>query len=136
FIATRSFSSCASSVRSGTCATSINEAAKNDSLLARGNGANGAKQGIDRRIVNRTMFLGAVLALLPVLTLCATVSPAADSASPALAPVVEVEEDVYTFESADNGAGPMWCSGSTCLVHSGDQAWACGLETLKDLKPL
>lgn len=56
--------------------------------------------------------------------------------TPALSPVVEAEEDVYTFEPANNGAGPMWCSGSTCLVRVGDRAFASGLETLKDCKPL
>lgn len=51
-------------------------------------------------------------------------------------PVVEVEEDVYTFEPVDNGAGPLWCSGSTCLVRIGEQVFASGFETLKDAKPL
>jgi hypothetical protein len=50
--------------------------------------------------------------------------------------VAEVEEDVYAYEPADNGAGPMWCSGSTCLVRSGTNVFVSGLETLKDLKPL
>jgi len=53
-----------------------------------------------------------------------------------LAPVVELEEDVYTYEPANNGAGPMWCSGSTCLVRIGGDIFASGLETLKDCKPL
>ena len=57
-------------------------------------------------------------------------------ALPALQPVVETEEDVYRFEPADNGAGPMWCHGSTCLVRIGDDLFASGLETLKDAKPL
>jgi hypothetical protein len=56
--------------------------------------------------------------------------------APAWQPVVEVEEDVYTYAPADNGAGPLWCSGSTCLVRSGGQVLASGLETLKGLKPL
>jgi hypothetical protein len=56
--------------------------------------------------------------------------------APGLQPVVEVEENVYTYESADNGAGPLWCGGSTCLVRSGTHLFASGLETLKDLKPL
>jgi hypothetical protein len=55
---------------------------------------------------------------------------------PALKPVVEVEEDVYSYEPADNGAGPLWCHGSTCLVRSGDELFASGLETLKNAKPL
>ncbi len=51
-------------------------------------------------------------------------------------PVVEIEEDVYAFEPANNGAGPMWCSGSTCLVRIGDRVFASGIETVKDAKPL
>jgi len=54
----------------------------------------------------------------------------------AVAPVVEVEEDVYTYSNADNGAGPMWCHGSTCLVRAGDHLFASGLQTVPDAKPL
>jgi hypothetical protein len=54
----------------------------------------------------------------------------------AVAPVVEIEEDVYTYSNADNGAGPMWCHGSTCLVRAGDHLFASGLQTVPDAKPL
>ncbi|MBM3878542.1 MAG: hypothetical protein FJ387_02320 [Verrucomicrobia bacterium] len=57
-------------------------------------------------------------------------------ATPRLTPVVEVEEDLYRYEPADNGAGPMWCHGSTCLVRLGDMVYASGLETLAGVKPL
>jgi hypothetical protein len=53
-----------------------------------------------------------------------------------LAPVVEIEEDVYSFTYATNGAGPMWCHGSTCLVRVGKRLFASGLETVPDAKPL
>jgi len=67
----------------------------------------------------------------------AATQPLKESSSPSkLVPVVELEEDVYRYEPADNGAGPMWCSGSTCLVRIGDDVFASGLETLKDGKPL
>lgn len=49
---------------------------------------------------------------------------------------VEEEENVYTFTSANNGAGPMWCSGSTCLVRIGDRLFASGLEMLQNAQPL
>ncbi len=49
-----------------------------------------------------------------------------------LRPVVEIEEDVYNYEPANNGAGPLWCFGSTCLARIGDLVFASGLETLKD----
>lgn len=51
-------------------------------------------------------------------------------------PVVEVEEDVYAFADAKNGAGPLWCFGSTCLVRAGDRLYATGLETIPGAKPL
>lgn len=51
-------------------------------------------------------------------------------------PVVELEEDVYRYEPADNGAGPLWCSGSTCLVRIGEHVFASGLETLKGVPPV
>jgi hypothetical protein len=58
------------------------------------------------------------------------------SASPALRPVVEAEEDIYTYTNADNGAGPLWCHGSTCLVRIGDDVFASGIETLPNVKRL
>ena len=58
------------------------------------------------------------------------------AAKSAADPVVEIEEVVYSYEAADNGAGPMWCHGSTCLVRIGDDVFASGLETLKDARPL
>lgn len=53
-----------------------------------------------------------------------------------LAPVVETEEDLYQYTNADNGAGPMWCHGSTCLVRAGGHLFASGLETVSGAKPL
>lgn len=58
------------------------------------------------------------------------------AAAESIRPVVEIEEDVYTFTPANNGAGPLWCSGSTCLVRSGDELFASGIETLPGAKPL
>lgn len=55
---------------------------------------------------------------------------------PALQPIVEAEEEVYRYAPANNGAGPMWCRGSTCLVRIGEDVFASGIETLKDFKPL
>jgi len=63
-------------------------------------------------------------------------TPPAPLQPPVLQPVVEVEEDVYSYRPADNGAGPMWCHGSTCLVRIGDDVFASGLETLPGVKPL
>ena len=59
------------------------------------------------------------------------------AASPTLPQLrVEAEEEIYAFKPANNGAGPMWCHGSTCLARAGDQLFASGIETLPDAKPL
>jgi hypothetical protein len=58
------------------------------------------------------------------------------AATSALRTKVELDEDVYQFTPANNGAGPMWCRGSTCLVRIKDQVFVSGLETLKDAQPL
>ena len=70
------------------------------------------------------------------LELVETEIPQAPATSSVVKPVVEVEEDVYSFEPANNGAGPLWCAGSTCLVRIGERVFASGIETLKDCKPL
>jgi len=51
-------------------------------------------------------------------------------------PVVEAEEDLYIYVGANNGAGPMWCFGSTCVARVGDKTFASGLETIEGAKPL
>ena len=53
-----------------------------------------------------------------------------------LAPVVEVEEEVYSYTPANNGAGPMWCRGSTCIVRYEDSVFVSGLKTIPDAKAL
>ena len=49
---------------------------------------------------------------------------------------VEAEEEVYQYMPAENGAGPMWCSGSTCIVRTGREVYASGIETIPGAKPL
>ncbi len=68
-------------------------------------------------------------------SVAATSEPAAQKAARPR-PIVEVEEEVYRFEPANNGAGPLWCSGSTCLVRIGGKVFASGLETLPNARPL
>ncbi len=53
-----------------------------------------------------------------------------------LNPAVIAEEVVYSFEPPDNGSGPMWCRGNTCIVRIGDEVFASGLETVTEWKPL
>ena len=68
-------------------------------------------------------------------TLSSAATPTAPS-STTLRAVVEIEEEVYRFTPANNGAGPMWCGGSTCVVRDGERVFASGLETLSEAKPL
>ena len=71
----------------------------------------------------RLPLIPVILPLIPPLSACA--------AQPIL-PAVELQETVYTYEPADNGAGPMWCYGSTCIARVGDELFVSGLETIKD----
>ncbi len=75
---------------------------------------------------------GTTTALVGLAVLCAL---RAGDQQP-LRPVVEVEEDVYTHAPANNGAGPLWCYGSTCIVRVDDDVFISGLETLEDAAPL
>ena len=58
------------------------------------------------------------------------------AAPPPLEPVVEAEEVVYSYVGADNGSGPMWCHGNSCVVRLGDAVLVSGLETITGAKPL
>jgi len=80
-----------------------------------------------RTVTGAWLFVG-LLALAPPL--------AARQGPAALAPVVEVEEEVYQYVPADNGASPTWCSGAPILVRIGEDRFATGLETLSDAQPL
>ena len=62
--------------------------------------------------------------------------PEHSAGMPLLKTVVEAEEEVYQYLPADNGAGPMWCSGSTTIVRVGKEVFASGLETIPERKPL
>ena len=66
----------------------------------------------------------------------AAFAAAGGAADEPVSPAVEAEEVVYEYTPPDNGAGPLWCKGSTCMVRVGDDVFVSGLETLKDLKPL
>ncbi|MCH2660385.1 hypothetical protein MK163_08080 [bacterium] len=49
---------------------------------------------------------------------------------------VQIEEEIQTFAPADNGAGPLWCHGSTIVARRGDAVYVAALETLPDQVPL
>ena len=53
-----------------------------------------------------------------------------------LNPRVEIEEDLYSYVAPNNGAGPLWSLGSTCLARIGDRLFASGGEIVPDAKPL
>ena len=74
----------------------------------------------------RVGWLTAVLLGLP---------PSGSLAAAPVTPVVEVEEDVYTYEDARNGADPLWGVGATCLVRWEDRLFASGLQTMPGIPP-
>jgi len=47
--------------------------------------------------------------------------------------VVEVEEVVTKYTPADNGAGPLWCYGSTVIARRGNDVYLSVIETGKDV---
>ena len=49
---------------------------------------------------------------------------------------VEIEEEIYAYEPADNGAGPLWCHGSTIVARHRDAVYLAALETLPEQQPL
>ncbi len=49
---------------------------------------------------------------------------------------IKAEEDVYSDPQANNGAGPLWCFGSTCLVRCNDKVFISDMIRLDDCHPL
>jgi hypothetical protein len=76
------------------------------------------------------------LPMLVALVLLAVPPLWGDDRFAAVQAVVEIEEEVYSYEPANNGAGPTWCSGAPALVRLGETLFAPGLETLPDFQPL
>jgi hypothetical protein len=56
--------------------------------------------------------------------------------APEIYPTVEIEEVVTRYSPANNGAGPMWCYGSTVVARQGDEVYLSVIETGKDVPPL
>jgi hypothetical protein len=55
---------------------------------------------------------------------------------PNVSPIVEAEEEVYSYVSANNGASPLWNFGSTNIVRVGERIFVSGLETNVARQPL
>jgi hypothetical protein len=87
-----------------------------------------------REAMREYLLMKSMIVLTLVWSLVQVASGMEDA--PTCSATVEVEETVYRYTPAENGAGPMWCGGSTCLVRIGDKVFASGLETLADQKPL
>ena len=49
---------------------------------------------------------------------------------------VEAEEVVTRYAPANNGAGPMWCYGSTVIARQGRDVYLSVIETGEDVPPL
>ena len=50
-----------------------------------------------------------------------------------LSPAVRAEEVVTEYLPAGNGAGPLWCYGSTVIARIGDDVYLSVIETGKDV---
>ena len=72
---------------------------------------------------------------LPMLLAGSIIASGANSAPP-IVPVVEAEYPVYHLDDPGNGAGPLWCLGSTCLARRGADVFASGLELIPNQRPL
>jgi hypothetical protein len=55
---------------------------------------------------------------------------------PSISIEVEVEDEIYAYQPADNGAMPLWCHGSTVVTRHGEDVFVAGLETIAEQKPL
>src|SRR5262245_33644223 len=51
-------------------------------------------------------------------------------------PRIELEEEVYRYNDAKNGASPLWCMGDTSLVRADGELFASGIKTIPGAKPL
>ncbi|GMU91205.1 MAG: hypothetical protein AMXMBFR4_02630 [Candidatus Hydrogenedentota bacterium] len=49
---------------------------------------------------------------------------------------VIIEEDIYTYESPNNGSGPLWSFGCTAIARIGERVFVSQMETGKDIPPL
>lgn len=50
-------------------------------------------------------------------------------------PIVVVEEDVYSYTPAENGAGPLWNYGSTNIARIGETVFITAQDTIAKAKP-
>jgi hypothetical protein len=53
-----------------------------------------------------------------------------------LAPVVEVEETIYTYTNAGNGSSPLWGYGCNAIVRRGDDVFFNATRIIPDAQPL
>lgn len=74
--------------------------------------------------------------LCPAIFLMGVICSMSAHAAPPLLPVVETQYQVYELGNPDNGSGPLWCYGSTCLARIGKDVFASGLQLVPNQKPL
>ncbi len=86
--------------------------------------------------MTQKLFFPTLFTLAAVLAAASLEAVAPGAGAAPLQPVVEIEEPVYEYAPADNGAGPLWCYGATCIVRHGADVFVSGLETLPGVKPL
>lgn len=82
------------------------------------------------------LALPLAVAILPAVSYLLILIIAASSAAADAQTVVELEEVVTSYTPANNGAGPMWCFGSTVIARDGEDVFLSSIETGKDVPPL
>ncbi|MCO5235979.1 MAG: hypothetical protein M9933_06885 [Chitinophagaceae bacterium] len=86
-----------------------------------------------RKFIEQGMFSAGAVVMKPLLTNARTITGTCDSKANIS---IVAEQDIYNYVAANNGAGPMWANGMTCVVRLGDQVLASGLETLSEVRGL
>jgi hypothetical protein len=79
--------------------------------------------------MNKQLRIGGFLWLIVCFVSCLSVLYAADSKEQGFSSTVEVEEVVTRYTPANNGAGPMWCYGSTVIARQGGDVFLSTIET-------
>jgi len=85
---------------------------------------------------NIILTVGAIVCLLSLCALSAEARDDVEAVSDSVRPVVELEEIVTRYTPANNGAGPLWCYGSTVIARQGSDVYLSIIETGKDVPPL
>ena len=84
----------------------------------------------------RIILFCAVAWLYLFSAICLPAAQNEESGTTDVRPIVELEQVVTRYTPANNGAGPLWCYGSTVIARQADDVYLSIIETGKDVPPL